>query len=367
MALETTLHWRLGIGDNSHFIDEDVLDFLSIDKQENETSSDFFVPQLLQEVYFVNQLYSGNNEPIANLRIRDELYDYIRIFHGRIVDIFESHRDDLFQEVDSVEIKKELMGLSGANLGIYVQEHLPEPFLSRDVAYMIFNLLPSSYKYRLPHYARRDIVSSYKCFERYWNKGIALLCEMQNDVHTKDIEELLKLLEDLSEKNGKFRNNYLKEKGGCFSLTKVSKNESQQDVLCFSGQYFKKAINDTIDSIVNSGHFKNPFVIKESANVRYYLCPGRYVTFADARRTKKAQQPRMFSCCERKTFAEYDWHDVESYIMIVKYQPCELCQLSVYEHTNQSRGKVKAGVKLDPIKNIDLLNSIAEEIYNEIH
>ena len=368
MALQTTFRWLLGIGETSQYIDEDILDSISIDNQENERPSDFSILQLLQEVYYVDQLNRWeNNEPNDLLSTQDNIYDYIRIFHGKITDILGSHHHDLINEIDSKEIRDDLRYFTGADVGNYVQENLPEPSLSRDVAYMIFNLLPSSYKHHLPHYARRDIVSSYICFERYWNKGMALLSEMQNDVHIAAIDELKKLLSELSRKNKKLCNRYLGEKKGCFSLTKVRKTELNQDVLCFSGLGFPKKITDAIDCIVNSGHFVKPFVIMKSDKVRYYLCPERFVTYADACRTNKAHKPRMFSCCERKTFAEYDWQDVDSYVMIVKYEPCELCQLPVYLHTRKYRGIVKAGIKCNPLKDIPLFDAIAEEIYKEIH
>lgn len=368
MALQTTLRWLLGIGKTSQYIYEDILDFIYNDNQEYEGTSDFSILQLLQEVFYVDQLNKGeNNEPNDYFITQDNIYDYIRIFHGKIIDLLWSHRHDLRNEKDSEEVREDLRNLKGANVGNYVQENLPEPYLSRDVAYMIFNLLPYSYKHRLPHYARRDIVSSYICFERYWNRGMALLSEMQNDVHIAAIDELKKLLLELSRKNKKFCERYLGEAKGCFSLTKVRKTESEQDVLCFSGQKFRKAITDAIDCIVNSGHFENPLVITKSDKVRYYLCPERFVTYADACRTNKSHQPRMFSCCERKTFAEYYWQDVESYVMIVKYQPCELCQLPVYKHTRKYRGIVKAGIKCNPLDEIPLFNAIADEIYKEIH
>ena len=368
MSLQTTLRWLLGIGKISQYVDEDILDFVSNDSQGNEGTSEFSTLQLLQEVYYVDQLNRGEtNKHNDILRIQDNLYDYIRIFHGKIMDILGLHLQDLNNDIDSEDVRDFLMSFSGSNVGNYVQKNLPEPFLSRDVAYMIFNLLPSSYKYSLPHYARRDIVSSYTCFERYWNRGMALLSKMQNDIHIVPIDELKTHLSELSRKNKEFCKRYLGEAKGCFSLTKVRKTELNQDVLCFSGLKFGKAIIDAIDCIVNSGHFVNPFVITKSDKVRYYLCPERFVTYADACRTNKAHKPRMFSCCERKTFAEYDWQDVESYVMIVKYQPCELCQLPVYLHTRKYCGIVKAGIKCNPLEEIPLFNAIAEEIYKVIH
>lgn len=53
--------------------------------------------------------------------------------------------------------------------------------------------------------------------------------------------------------------------------------------------------------------------------------------------------------------------------MIVKYQPCELCQLPVFEHTMKYRGRIIAGIRLAPLRGIPLFDAIAEEIYTEVH
>lgn len=368
MALQTTLHWLLKIGEEPQYIDENILDFIFHGNHVNRESTVFFIPQLLQEVYYVSQLSrERNNEPNEILSFQDKVYDYIRVFHSRIREILESHHQDLVEHINSVEIRERLREFNGEGVGSFVQANLPEPFLSRNAAYMIFNMLPSPYKSRLPHYARRDIVSSYNYFEKYWNKGMELLCEMQNDIHTATISQLKNLLTELSGKNNKFYKKYLKEKDGCFSLTQVKKKGLQQDVLCFSGITFSKPIIDAINCIKNSGRFKTPVVITNSDNVRYYLCPERYVTYEDARRSNVVYSNRMFSCCERKTFAEYDWQDVDSYTMMVKYQPCELCQLPIYEHTMKYNGRIKAGIKLAPLDKIPLFNAIAEDIYKALH
>lgn len=367
MALQTTFHWHLMLNNEYQVIKENTLDFVSLNNPENEESPQFFIPQLLQEVYYVDNLSQAHNiEPDGIAYIQDNVYDYLRVFHSRIVEILQSHHRHLIDEIYSEDVKEQLRELSGLRVGMYVKEHLSEPFLSRDAVYMIFNTLPSPYRSRLPHFARRDIISSYKCFEKYWNMGISFLCEMQKDIHTLGVDELKNLLLELEVKNIDFKERYLGNYGGCFSLTRVRKNGVDEDVLCFSGQKFK-GLNNAIEQIAHSGRFNNPVIIKGSMSVRYYICPERYVTFADARQTHKDTDGRMFSCCERKTFAEYDWHNVESYIMIVKYQPCELCHFPVREHTLKYKGKIRAGVQTEPLKEKSLYDAIAEQIYNDIH
>lgn len=167
-------------------------------------------------------------------------------------------------------------------------------------------------------------------------------------------------------KNNDFKERYLDDSGGCFSLTRVRKNATEEDVLCFSGLKFSD-LNSAIDKIAQSGYFVNPTVIRECLNVRYYLCPEKYVTFAEAKQTHKDHKRRMFSCCERKTFAKYDWQGVDSFIMTVKYYPCELCQWSVDMHKKKYGGTIKAGIIQSPLEEKALYDAIAEEIFREIH
>lgn len=185
MALVTTLRWNLKLYEEQLTIEENLLDVISSDNQEKQEGVQFFRPQLLQEVFYVDSLSRTQNiEPNYIAYSLDIVYDYIRVFHGRILELLELHHKHLIDEIHSEDVREQLKEFTGASVGVFVQENLPEPFLSRDEAYMIFNALPASYKYYLPHYARRDIVSSYECFEKYWNKGMALLCEMHNDIHT---------------------------------------------------------------------------------------------------------------------------------------------------------------------------------------
>lgn len=367
MALETKLRWSLYLGENEHIsLMEDLLEYSHSENVHGNQES-FYLPQLLQEVYYVDYLSRNANIETGIHKDRDGVYDYLRIFHARIIELLRSHYIHLTNQgqLDNNSFNK-LLELSGQQVEQYVADNLQEPFRSRDAAYMIFNLLPKQYKYRLPHYARRDIISSYDKFEKYWNKGMTMLSMLQNDIHTSDVAELTKLLSELADKNSRFRNKYIGESNGCFSFTKVKKNGVSENVLCFSGQSFK-GLNGAIDRIAQSRRFGNSIIIRQSMKVRYYICPERYITHADAHNSRIKHNDRMFSCCERKTFAEYNWQGVESYTMTVKYFPCELCQWSVNRHNMKYRGTIKAGVRRSPLLEKAGFDAIADEIYNEIH
>lgn len=370
MALQTKLNWVLYIGENEPIhLNEDLLEYSHSENLVGQTAESFYLPQLLQEIYYVDQLNRNVNIEGSKYSIIDSIYDYIRIYHGRIIELLHSRHTQLDDtshlDLDAANYNW-LMNLSGQKVGQFVEDNLPEPYITRDVAYRIFNLLPKQYKKYLPHTARRNIVASFESFEKYWNKGMSLLSSMQSDIHTLGVNDLKELLSELTMKNNDFKERYLDDSGGCFSLTRVRKNAKEEDVLCFSGQKFS-GLNSAIDKIAQSGYFVNPTVIRECLNVRYYLCPEKYVTFAEAMQTHKDHKRRMFSCCERKTFAKYDWQGVDSFIMTVKYYPCELCQWSVDMHKRKYGGTIRVGVKQPPLKDKALYDVIAEEIYEEIH
>lgn len=369
MALETKLRWALYLGENEHLsLKEDLLEYSNHEDVQEEEMVVFYLPQLLQEVYYVDLLSRNANLETGIFRGHDSVYDYLRIFHGRLVELLQLSYKHLLdnQYLDDHNLGR-LSALSGMRVGQYVENNLQEPFRSRDAAYMIFNMLPNQYKYHLPHDARRNIIASYEKFEKYWNKGMELLCQLQDDIHALGIDDLNQLLSELTVKNEKFKDRYLQDSGGCFSLTVTNKTNGTSDkILCFSGQSFK-GLNESINKIVQSERFKNSVVIKKSLKVRYYICPDKYVTHAEAKQTHKDSEPRMFSCCERKTFAEYDWSEVKSYIMTVKYHPCELCQWSVNTHQKKHGGIINSGVRRPPLEKKARFDAIAEEIYNEIH
>lgn len=368
MALQTKFNWVLYIGENEPIrLDEDLLEYSASENFVEQNAESFYLPQLLQEIYYVDQFNRNVNLEGNKHSNIDSIYDYIRTFHVRIIELLHTRHTQLddTSHLDAENYDR-LLDFSGYKVGQYVEENLSEPYITRDAAYRIFNLLPKQYNKYLPHTARRHIIASYETFEKYWNKGMSLLSAMQSDIHALGVNDLKELLSDLTMKNKDFKKRYLKDSGGCFSLTRVRKNGVNEDVLCFSGQKFS-GLNGAIDKIARSGIFVNPTVIRECLDVRYYLCPEKYVTFAEAKQTHKDNKRRMFSCCERKTFAKYDWQGVDSFIMTVKYYPCELCQWSVDMHKKKYGGTIKAGIIQPPLKEKALYDAIAEEIYEEIH
>lgn len=372
MILQTCIRWTLYLGDKKLSFEEDLLDSQNSDKLGNEDTLDFNIPQLLHEVYYVEQLSrSEGYNPGEIIFCQDKTFEYVVIFRNLIAELIHKKYEYLLMNEDIAGIEnnhyQKLKGIRGHLFDDYVNANLQEPFLSRNLAYKIFNMLPRKYKPKSRGDTQRNVISSSARFNRFWNNGLLSLASMQNDVYKKDLVVLHELLRKLDKNNG--LNKYTKsvDRGRCFSKTEVIKNGKREDVLSFSGVNLKPPIKTAIDTIVNSGHFLNPTCIIAYSKVRYYICPAQYITYDEAKASKVEFENRMFSCCERKTFAEYNWQGVTSYTMIVKYPPCELCQFPVYKHSKKYNGKVNHEIKHDFTDRKKRYDEIARTIYKKIH
>lgn len=369
MELQTSITWTLYLGEKQLSFHENLFETLHENKSGNDVTPDFDIPQLLQEVYYVDQLSKSKDyEPDEKLILQDQTFDYVRVLYNLITDLINTKYEQLIHDEEIEDIHyQNLKGLRGRNFDKYVEDNLQEPFLSRNKAYKIFKMLPNKYKTKSQKCTQRNVISKSDSFKRYWDNGVLSLASMQNDIYKDELGTLFELLEEL-DNNKKLKKYYEKKKtGGCFSKTEVIKNGVREDILCFSGVKFKESIDKAIDKIAESGHFLTDHAIKTSQNVRYYVCPEQYITYSEAVLSEEEFFNRMFSCCERKTFAEYDWQGVTSYTMIVKYPPCELCQFPVWEHSKKYNGRLNHEIKHKRTERKIKYDAIARIIYNKVH
>ena len=369
MELQTSITWTLFLGEKQLSFHENLLENLNDNKSRNKGTPDFDIPQLLQEVYFVDQLSKSEGYKLDEMvTLQDQAFDYVRVFHNLITDLINTRFKQLKNEKDiEDEHYQYLKEFRGRKFDNYVETSLQEPFLSRNLAYKIFKMLPNKYKTKSRKDTQRNVISSPNNFKRFWNNGLLSLAAMQKDIFENDLTELFNLLNELDKKGDvKY---YLEnhEHKGCFSKTEVVKNGKREDILCFSGVNFRNSVEKAIDKIAKSEYFLTDRAIKTSQNVRYYICPKQYITYSEALLSKKKFFNRMFSCCERKTFAEYDWQGVTSYTMIVKYPPCEFCQFPVWMHTNKYNGKVNHKIQPYRTDEKNKYDAIARIIYKKIH
>lgn len=369
MELQTTITWSLLLDDELVTIKENLQENLRGINTDRDEMPDFDIPQLLQEVYYVERLSkSEGSEPEQILTMRDKAFDYVRIIHSLLTELLNARYEHITKNDDlDGNLYEDLKDKKGCVFDKYVDSNLSEPFLSRNAVYKVFSLLPQKYKSQFLGYSRWDVVASADVFAEYWNNGLLALTEMHECIYIDEIESLKKELHEIA-KNKMLKKRYLNEHKGCFSKTEIEKkNGVQENVLCFSGVTFDTDIEGAINKIVKSGHFLNCRVVTTSQNVRYYICPDKFITYSEAKNSRVKFNVRMFSCCERKMFAEYQWQGVSSYTMIVKYEPCELCQFPVWMHTRKYNGKIKHGVRLDPVKQQKVFDMIAETIFEKTH
>lgn len=193
MILETTIKWTLQLGDKPLGIEENLLENLC-DNSDREETSDFTIPQLLQEVYYVDQLSTREDyHPDEKLSLQDKAFDYVWAFHYLIKELLGKRGEHITNEngLDD-SLYEKLKGKKGFIFNKYVDNELPDPFSFRNEAYKIFSLLPKKYKSQLSKYSRWDIVAFPDVFTKYWNNGLLAIVTMHNDIYTDDIFSLKK-------------------------------------------------------------------------------------------------------------------------------------------------------------------------------
>lgn len=274
------------------------------------------------------------------------------------------------QDYENMEI---LFEKKGWHYSSYVDQ-MGEPFITRYKIFHILSLLYTRPYIRNNYGGCSDIICYANIFSQFWNDSVEKLSKLELSIQEDEVANLKSIFSKITDSmiyQNKFNNRYI-DSNGCFLKANViDKTGNDQDILCFSGikqpdgnDYLSLAIK----KIANSGVFHNPYLVKVNDKIRYYISPKKYITLGDAKSFGPVSSPRMFSCCERKTFADYDWSNCRSYKMIIKYEPCILCALSVQKHTTKyhgtiSCGKHKQGASLDK----DKFDSIAQEIYDSMH
>lgn len=253
---------------------------------------------------------------------------------------------------------------------------LREPFTTRYHVYKLFKTIYSIYNPQISH--STDILFNIKDFQEYWNFGISLFSFTLFKIQIASVNELKQILKDITKEKEyyQFRSKYI-HRNSCFSLTKVIlKDNKKINLLCFSGIDRKNKINNSIkkaiDKIIKSNIFENSCLVKDSDDIRYYLSEKKYITYGEAKECRKygfKYENRMFSCCERKTIAYFNWDKCQSYEMFVKYKPCELCEYQINEFKKSYCGDIYHGIECKPLEK-DIKEDFekkARDIYNRIH
>lgn len=339
---------------------------------------------ILQDTYYVTHLASiryekGLEDSNGKIDERDNYWSSFRWVWYNFTNFLRNNFSEIriFQDSAAGEILSKKKGRSYRQ---FVQE-MGLPFEARYNLY-IFSLLFWSPNYILKYFGRcTDIICKHRVFMRFWNGILTFLSDSVRDLQKDDVENLKskfeKILNDPDKKAEytKFNREYLREKGGCFSLTMVDKKDgSRQDVLCFSGLQDYPAnsnLGKAIKRIKEEGGFQNPYLVQITNKIKYDLLCGLYISYGKAKKcsffSKNGVYNRMFSCCERKTIADYNWNDCASYTMIVKYAPCELCKEPVRKHNKLYSGRVLHGKATKPLKLIGEFDRLAKCICSSFY
>lgn len=339
---------------------------------------------ILQDTFYVTHLANirydkeqeDNNDELDK---RDYYWNLFRWVWYNFTDFLRNNFNEIrvFQDSEAGEILSKKKG-NGYNQFV---EGMGAPFVARYQLYSYTLLFWSKNFIRKKFGSCTDIICNYQKFMRFWAGVLNFLSESVRDIQEGDLDNLKSKFEKILDNHEKkaeyddFKDKYLQEGGSCFSLTIVKKKDgSRQDVLCFSGlkDYAENSnIGKAIKKIKKDGGFQNPQVVKVTDKIRYDLICGLSISYGKAQKcsvfSKTGRYNRMFSCCERKTIADYPWNDCASYTMIVKYAPCVLCKEPVRKHNVLFNGIVLHGKATKSIKLIGEFDRLAKCICSSFY
>ncbi len=340
---------------------------LDLDETDLRTTS---IMDVLQDVSYITwwkEIRTGKCEnTLSELDKKDECWDIITQIFNQIATLYVNKYNEINNQ-DNLDVGS-FENRNGKQFVNFVNSQ-GEPYITR---YKIFKLLSLLKKllgktiqdHYMNTFSCKMVVSNYSYFLQYWNKGIPLFGIIIDQLFKKDIDEWMKKFKEIVTGKagaGKFKDKFEK-KSGCFSITTVMHKEKViQDVLCFSGNYDGQSLYDKTDikqvienkiyqealeRISSSSYFINSYLIKFDGNVKYYTSSGKVIPFdkyytylTSTGQVLDDSGRRMFSCCERKTIDCYpDWDKCNSYIMLVRFPPCDFCLDIVQQHNSDKHG-----------------------------
>ncbi len=333
----------------------------------------------LQEVYYVTKLeVILDNGNLHNNKIlldnQDNGWDVLsNVFANLYPKIYRSQ--GLLSSNSSYPNSSQLLHLKGEAYGDYIRNTMGGVYPFRYEIYTsLKHIIPMSLRRRYKLARCTDIVCDSQAFQRFFNLSLQWIETTQRNLQTYENDALEKLLIYLSRRKegmGDFKKRYLKNDRRCFSKTLVFNGATYLNLLCFSGaQEPTGQLKKAMESIAQCGLFGNCHLVKVPVETRYMLSDTKYITLGDAILSglyDVKQHGRMFSCCERKTFAHHNWTTCKAFRMIVRFAPCELCERLVESYRNNFHGVVVYGKKLAPLKKRKEFDSLADNIYRKLH
>ena len=212
------------------------------------------------------------------------------------------------------------------------------------------------------------------CYQRI-NGVAAHFANVQNEIcgtnAVADEKEMIEKYQRLQEELAKIpiTNREYNKNNRCFCVFEVTTSSRKTELyVSFSGLFdavdpiiqnkFRTkhpALDSALDAVTAAvrGQFSEPVTrVRTTVDVKYYYRKSKRVTLGqvcDHVVSGFEDLKRMFSCCERKVFAELEKKTskyVKKCTIYIKILPCELCKATV----NKFRCKVIAGLKEKPKK-----------------
>lgn len=333
----------------------------------------------LQDVFYVTKLEVINdNGNFQNDKVlidkQDDGWDVVSNVFANLYS--KIHWNQVLLSSDSsYSNSDQLFHLKGEAYSDYIRNTMGGVYTFRYEIYTsLKRIIPMSLR-RINNVARcTDIVCDSQAFQKFFNLSLQWIEATQRNLQTYEEDALEKLLKYLSRRRDgmrDFKKRYLNNGSGCFSKTLVFNGSTYLNLLCFSGAreptgQLKKAI----ESIAQCELFGRCQLVKIPSSTRYMLSDTKYITLGEAILSglyDVKQHGRMFSCCERKTFADYNWTTCKAFRMIVRFAPCELCEKLVESYRNNFHGVVVYGKELTPLKKRKEFDSLADNIYRKLH
>lgn len=346
------------------------------DLESDDNSSNMLLFDVLQDFYYVTHfdLHKNDNNISKRLESCDNFWTALRVYWRCLLELVKEKQNFIYNDYNS-EKRDILFIKKGRSYRKFINS-MGEPYATRYFAYRLLKPLYSLRPKSMTLGYCTDIICNFIDFQKFWNNGIKLfshiLLKIQKENSVKRLKSDLEKITKSKEYND-FKDLYLYGKS-CFMQAKIIFKDRKVKVLCFSGLYFKQPIINAIKIIKQSDQFKDAYFVDVSDDIRYYLPNNNsYITYGEAKqiavKSKKKinYESRMFSCCERKTFADFNWNGCQSYEMIVKYAPCELCHHQVNIFKNLYNGKTISGKSTGQLKKRQEYDAIAMNIYNKLH
>jgi hypothetical protein len=333
---------------------------------------------VLQDFYYVTHfedLHKNDNKIYERLYCCDECWSLLNAFWRELLLLIKENGQYLNDERNYESAEYKIIRYDN-EFKKFIYD-LKEPFITRYHVYKLFKPIYSIYNPKINH--STDILFNIKDFQEFWNFGIYLLSFTLFKIQIASVNELKQLLKKITKEKiyYQFRRKYI-HRNSCFSLTRILlKGNKKKDLLCFSGidrdDINNETIKKAIDKIMRSSIFSNSYLVSDSDDIRYYLSKTKYITYGDAKFCKRKYglkyEYRMFSCCERKTIADFCWDNCLSFEMFVKYKPCELCKYPINEFKKKYNGNIYHGIRCKPLKREkkEGFQEKASKIYNMIY